>query len=560
MNLAVDSGENGGVVLKCHSHGCDATAVTEAVGLTVRDLMPESARTNGAANGRRVVKRYRYNDARGELVFEVWRYEPKDFRPHYLNSQGEWASGDPPGVPLPLYRLPELLAADPKQPVFICAGEKDADNLAHWGLVATTNPHGESPKWERRTQWLEPLKGRRCIILEDYDALNPKLGVRPGEKHAKEVFAALTNAGIEAKRLLLPGLAEGQDVSDWLTAGHAAVELLQLSAPEPPRMALKFLTREALLAQPDPVWQIENFIYEESFVEIFGPTNQGKTFFAVDLALSLVRGGAWRGSPILKPGPVVYINGDGGRKFKDRIAAWEEAFGPDAAFEFITYPDSLSLHQPGDVRELIAALAWLDEPPVAIFFDTLSRCIAGANENLQEPMTLVVDALTRIKIQFGASPIVIHHTDKSGQHDRGSSVVGNAADTIMRVDMNEDELITVACEKQRDWQKFTPLCFRFAKAETVDSGFLKRIDFEPGTARQSIAREGRAQFVLDLLRSAGRGLSQEEIVAMTPGYSRASVSRYLKSLEQEGVVLVDLSGTHAYPKRPALYYARPGAE
>jgi putative DNA primase/helicase len=46
--------------------------------------------------------------------------------------------------PLP-YRLPELIK-NRDSTVFVCEGEKDADNVVDLGLVATCN-HGGAGKW-----------------------------------------------------------------------------------------------------------------------------------------------------------------------------------------------------------------------------------------------------------------------------------------------------------------------------------------------------------------------------------------------------------------------------
>ncbi len=87
---------------------------------------------------------YPYVDENGVLLFEVWRYaDPKGFaqrRPDPASHDGwKWSLGDVRRV---LYRLPELLAADPAQTVFVCEGEKDANGLVSLGLIATTSPQG----------------------------------------------------------------------------------------------------------------------------------------------------------------------------------------------------------------------------------------------------------------------------------------------------------------------------------------------------------------------------------------------------------------------------------
>src|SRR5438874_599443 len=76
-----------------------------------------------------------------------------------------WLSGIA-GVERILYRLPELLAADPEAPVFVVEGEKDVDNLHERGLVATCNAMGAG-KW--RDEYSPALAGRDVLVLPDND-------------------------------------------------------------------------------------------------------------------------------------------------------------------------------------------------------------------------------------------------------------------------------------------------------------------------------------------------------------------------------------------------------
>jgi putative DNA primase/helicase len=58
---------------------------------------------------------------------------------------GGWVNGLD-GTPWVPYRLPAILAADPKAPVFIVEVEKDIKRLEQSGVVAPTNPFGAG-KW-----------------------------------------------------------------------------------------------------------------------------------------------------------------------------------------------------------------------------------------------------------------------------------------------------------------------------------------------------------------------------------------------------------------------------
>jgi putative DNA primase/helicase len=86
----------------------------------------------------RIVATYDYLAERGELIFQVVRFDPKDFRQRRPDGNGGWI-WTVKGVRQVPYRLPELIVTPIETSVFIVEGEKDADNLAMLGLAATCN-------------------------------------------------------------------------------------------------------------------------------------------------------------------------------------------------------------------------------------------------------------------------------------------------------------------------------------------------------------------------------------------------------------------------------------
>ena len=220
-SLSVSEGDGGEVLLTCHA-GCDIYSIVEAMGLKLRDLFPNGSQPK---RKRRVVATYDYRDTRGKLLRQVVRYEPKRFRQRRPNGAGGWA-WNTKGVPEVPYRLPELVAADPKELVFIVEGEKSANAVAALGLVATTNSGG-AEKWhvggENHTK---PLSGRSVVILPDNDD--------PGRRHAQQVAQSLYGIASSVRTVELPGLEHKQDVVDWLGNGGDAEKLRELaeSAPE----------------------------------------------------------------------------------------------------------------------------------------------------------------------------------------------------------------------------------------------------------------------------------------------------------------------------------------
>ena len=178
---------------------------------------PGPADANGhALQRRRIVATYEYRSSEGNVVFQGVRFDPKDFAQRRPDGTGSYTWGLD-GVGRVLYRLPELLAANLDETVYLPEGEKDVDWLAKLGLVATTNPQGAG-KW--RNEYTATLKGRHVAILPDND--------QAGRKHAEKVAGALYGEATSVKVVELPSLPEGGDVSDWLDAGNSVDELLRI--------------------------------------------------------------------------------------------------------------------------------------------------------------------------------------------------------------------------------------------------------------------------------------------------------------------------------------------
>lgn len=210
-----DDSASGKLLVNCFA-GCRSEDILSA--LRDRYLLPmptpkadrpRKPRTS-TGGARQLVATYEYRDEDGRLLFLKRKFLAADGKKTFRQ---EAADGTPSlsGVRQVIYRLPELLAADRTQPVFWVEGEKDADNLAALGFVATTS--GSSASW--RSEFANWLRGRDVCILPDAD--------EPGRKHAATVAA---DVGLVARSIRLVELPGANDVSAWLAAGGTADELL----------------------------------------------------------------------------------------------------------------------------------------------------------------------------------------------------------------------------------------------------------------------------------------------------------------------------------------------
>lgn len=201
--------------LWAYINGCD---VTEAI-----RRLTEQFGLNEQKPQKKIKAAYDYTDESGKLLYQAIRLEPKGFYQRRPDSQGGWINNLHSLEVVP-YRLSRLLEGIRQgDTVYICEGEKDCDNLAAMGLVATTNSGGAGKWTEQHSKHFSV--GADVVILPDND--------EPGCNHAEQVAGQLHDKGCSVRVINLPELPPKGDVSDWLTAGHTKKELLHIVGNTP---------------------------------------------------------------------------------------------------------------------------------------------------------------------------------------------------------------------------------------------------------------------------------------------------------------------------------------
>ncbi len=190
--------DDGTLLFKC-MRDCPKLEMLRAVGLGWKDCWPDGAMPDRPKQ--EIVARYPYHDEHKRVLYQTIRLEPglrgrdKDFRQRRPKPlpQGGWV-WDLEGTRRVLYRLPELIDAPADRPVFVVAGEKDADNLRLLGLLATTNVCGERSEW--LDSYSQSLAGRDVIIVQDRDGA--------GKRHANEVRGSLMDYARSIRCVVFP--------------------------------------------------------------------------------------------------------------------------------------------------------------------------------------------------------------------------------------------------------------------------------------------------------------------------------------------------------------------
>ena len=328
------------------------------------------------------------------------------------------------------------------------------------------------------------------------------------------------------------------------------------SPPRPPR-AFRCLAVLDVLALPEPAQLVEGLLPAEGLAMIYGQPGSGKTFLALDLALTLVSGGgAWLGRKLRRKGRVNYLAAEGAHSLKPRIQAWALHYGLlEAELAGLTViPDAVQLFDLADVAAFREALQ-PTAPAVLTVLDTLSRCSPGVRENLQEDTSLVVHALELIREVTAGLVLTVHHTPKDREIERGSSVYRGAMDTMLSV-IDDDTCRLLKVTKQRDGELGDPLRFQLVSGGgglIVTAGEGVSTGRDPGLTNR---QRDVLRALLDVCPKDG------EVSAQTWGEAiempRRTFNRGLKILIDRGLVRRVARGLYA-PTAEADSALRPRA-
>lgn len=188
---------------------------------------------------------------------------------------------------------------------------------------------------------------------------------------------------------------------------------------------------------------------------IYGPSNSGKTFFALDLAYHLAIGAQWRGRKTIQAA-VLYLAAEGGKGVLNRIAALKIAHGISDVPLAVKRAGLDLLHDQADLQHItdlaVQVQARLPGAPLVIVIDTLSRIMAGGDENSAADMTALIRNIDAIREFTGSHVILVHHTGKdTARGARGHSSLRAATDTEIEV-ANDNGARAAMVTKQRDYQ------------------------------------------------------------------------------------------------------------
>ena len=448
LSVRIDDKAPDGVVVHSFS-GDDWQAakdyVRERIGLPAFGSQDRQIRTGRP----QIVREYVYRDETGAPYLKVTKKRDDAGKKEFPQSRweaGAWRPGAPKGPRIP-YRLPELIAA-PEAPVWIVEGEKDADNLAALGLVATTNPMG-APHWivkgkDDLSGW---FRGRDVVILPDNDDV--------GRQHARDVASHLIALARSVRILALPGLPEKGDVSDWIAAGgdRAALEdmagkarpvtvdeLAKAPANDTgaPERLSRFYSAADLKdrAVPAREWLVQGLVPSRTVTLFGGDGGTGKSLLALQLAVAVAADTRWIGHDVAK-GRAIFLSAEDDddelhRRLDDILRAEGRTYDAVAGLTMrsLAGEDAL-LAIEGQVKLLQTALfAELEaraeaDAPALIVIDTLAD-VYPSNENDRAKVRQFIGILRGLAIKRRCAVVLLAHPSLTGLSN-GTGLSGSTA-------------------------------------------------------------------------------------------------------------------------------------
>ena len=271
----------------------------------------------------------------------------------------------------------------------------------------------------------------------------------------------------------VPPAPPGVRRADWATAYRRRV----VDTAVRDYLAAREVPPVVLLRPCDPrterlAYLVPKMIYRDGTAVLFGASKSGKTFMALDIALSFAAGVEWRGHRITtatgERGMVWYVMAEGATGNDLRIDAWLYHHGlarEDIKDNFVSVPQRIMLTDAG-VAPYLEYLA--QDRPDLIVLDTKNRMFAG-KEIAGDDYAAMFDVIEKMqKAAGGCAVIIIDHVGlNADDRARGSNAQQAATDTEILV-VNEDGLRVAEVTKDRFAELGTRWCYRLHQVDEIE--------------------------------------------------------------------------------------------
>lgn len=283
-----------------------------------------------------------------------------------------------------------------------------------------------------------------------------------------------------------------------------------------------------------PAWLIKGFLRKNSIGVMYGASNCGKTWLALDAALSVATGAPFLGTMPTKQCGVFYVIAEGGDDFELRATAWlrSKQISAPSTSQFVYRPNSYNFSEDSAVELVKEHIKEKIGEVGLIIVDTLSKNFTGDQDNNSE-VSAFINKMERLRDETGATILVIHHCGHQVGRERGASSLRAGVDTSIQVEeVSETPLISkMTCQKQKMGKKFEKLVIgfdivRLPEYDTEDeemTGLVGRLTTDPEHAATVEERDKETISVHSIIDAAfltKAAYTQNDLIAYIQGKQR----------------------------------------
>lgn len=279
------------------------------------------------------------------------------------------------------------------------------------------------------------------------------------EAHRQDEYDAAWNAAYAEQNTLdvaAAKAAEAQRLEDVkaerrLRATEAARETLareKADAADLKPFDAMDLSAAEFIALPTAPALVTGVLDAGTLFRILGESGHGKSFVALDLAMSIATGRNWAQThPVPTPGLVYYLVTEGYDGFKGRMLAWAAEYNDGVVPSNLRIIDGAVQLLSNKFERLVERM--VERRPVAMFLDTQHRITVGVDENSNTDAAMPLQRLDDLIQRSGVAAGLVHHTPKDGARGRGASAWEAAMDVELLV-VKDGGTVTVTNRKAKD--------------------------------------------------------------------------------------------------------------
>ena len=221
------------------------------------------------------------------------------------------------------------------------------------------------------------------------------------------------------------------------------------------KSGLKFERLADLQNEPKKSWLVYRLLAASEFSALYGEPSAGKSVAAGDLAMHIAAGLPFMGLAVT-PSPVLYFACERRTVMARRFVGLQRRMELPSSTPLLLGSGSLDIRDESAADGFIKAI-WEFEDSEGqavglVILDTLSRTLAGGDENGPKDMGAAVRNVERIREKTSAAIMAIHHVGASMEAKdrmRGSTLLLGAVDTTALVTGGNGGL-TIKLKKSND--------------------------------------------------------------------------------------------------------------